>query len=335
MSGALQDRLDRLADWLGPVLGAQAVTLGDATRMAGGAIQENWAATMTVTGGAQAGCHAVVLRCDAPSSLSFSHDRAQEFALLRHAFAAGARTPRPLAYCADATVFGRAVVVMSRVAGTASAHRLVKATSDAEGEALVHDIGAALAVLHGGGAYPDLPQPDPVARRVAEFTSFLDAHPSPEPVLRYAVRWMAEHAPETRRDVPCHFDYRSGNIMIENGKVSGILDWEFAANGDPHEDLGWFCAPCWRFGRPDRPAGGLGSRAAFYAGYESVSGLAVNDAAVRYWETVATLRWSIIALAQTARFTSGAERTLELGLTGLMLPDLQTQLLNQIKEANT
>lgn len=326
-----QTRLDRLADWLAAQLSANKVTLSDAERMAGGAIQENWAATLSVDGVSRP----VVLRCDAPSTLSFSHDRAQEFALLQHAFAGGGCVPEPLAYCSDERVFGTPVMVMSRISGSASAPRLVRGTQDAEGDALVHQIGAELARLHGCGAYPGLPQPDPVARRIEEFSSFLDAHAAPQPVLRYALRWIAQNAPQTRRDVPCHFDYRTGNIMVENGAVTGILDWEFAGNGDPHEDLGWFCAPCWRFGRPDREAGGLGCRAAFYAGYESVSGARVDDAAVRFWEILGTLRWNIIALAQTDRFTSGAERSLELGLTGLMLPDLQTQLITQIKEATS
>lgn len=321
-------RFARLAQWLGTTLGEDSLTLTDLSRMAGGAIQENWAATMRTGDTARD----VVLRCDAPSSLSFSHDRAQEFALLRHAFAGGATVPEPLAYCADPAVFGRPVMVMSRVTGTASAHRLVKATDDAAGDALVYQIGAALAQLHQCAPYPDLPQPNPVTRRIDEFTAFLDAHAAPQPVLRYALCWMRDNAPATRCDVPCHFDFRSGNIMIDEGAVSGILDWEFAGNGDPHEDLGWFCAPCWRFGRQDREAGGLGRRRALYDGYESISGQPVNDAAVRYWEVVGTLRWSVIALAQAERFTSGAERTLELGLTGLMQPDLQTQLVTQIKE---
>lgn len=325
----IEDRFARLAQWLGPVLGEEDLRLTDGARMTGGAIQENWAATLTGTSGPRE----VVLRCDAPSSLSFSHDRAQEFALLRHAFAGGAPTPEPLAYCADAAVFGRPVMVMSRIGGTASAHRLVKTTSDADGDRLAHRIGVALAQLHRCAPFPDLPRPDPVARRVEEFTTFLDRHNAPQPMLRYAVKWMQDTAPTTRTETPCHFDFRSGNIMIHDGAVSGILDWEFAGNGDPHEDMGWFCAPCWRFGRQDRAAGGLGSRDAFYKGYESISGHPVDDAAVRYWETVATLRWSVIALAQAERFTSGAERSLELGLTGLMQPELQTQLLTQIQEA--
>ena len=53
-----------------------------------------------------------------------------------------------------------------------------------------------------------------------------------------------------------------GNIMIDDGALSGILDFEFAGWSDPDEDLGWFCARCWRFGAYDKEAGGLGSREA-------------------------------------------------------------------------
>eukprot|EP01035_Chromulina_nebulosa_P049233 gene49233-66860_t len=38
--------------------------------------------------------------------------------------------------------------------------------------------------------------------------------------------------------------------MVNATGLTGILDWEFAAWGDPHEDIGWLCARCWRFGGP-------------------------------------------------------------------------------------
>ena len=55
-------------------------------------------------------------------------------------------------------------------------------------------------------------------------------------------------------------------------KLTGILDWEFAGWGDPHEDIGWFCCKGWRFARLDREAGGIAERAPFYRGYEGESG---------------------------------------------------------------
>jgi hypothetical protein len=39
------------------------------------------------------------------------------------------------------------------------------------------------------------------------------------------------------------------------------------------------------------------------------------------------LRWAVIALQQTLRFIDAGERSLELALTGRMLPELEAQML--------
>ncbi|HFA59831.1 MAG TPA: phosphotransferase family protein, partial [Rhodospirillales bacterium] len=49
-----------------------------------------------------------------------------------------------------------------------------------------------------------------------------------------------------------------------------------------------------------------------------------------YWETMATLRWAVIALLQAERHRSGAERSLELALTARLLPGLEQDLLTYL-----
>ena len=39
-----------------------------------------------------------------------------------------------------------------------------------------------------------------------------------------------------------HKDFRTGNYIVDGAGHGAILDWEFAAWGDPMADLGWFCA---------------------------------------------------------------------------------------------
>src|SRR3954464_14574332 len=68
-------------------------------------------------------------------------------------------------------------------------------------------------------------------------------------------------------------------------------------------------------------------RAAFYRGYETESGVRIDDAAVRYWEVVAHLRWIVVALEQGHRHLSGLEPSLELALTGRIVPELELAIL--------
>jgi hypothetical protein len=46
---------------------------------------------------------------------------------------------------------------------------------------------------------------------------------------------------------------------------------------------------------------------------------------------MAMLRWSVIALQQAQRHLSGEESSLELALTGRMLPEMEYDMLRQIE----
>jgi hypothetical protein len=127
-----------------------------------------------------------------------------------------------------------------------------------------------------------------------------------------------------------HNDFRTGYLMVEGGRLTAVLDWEFAAWGDPHADMGWLCAPCWRFGNRGLEAGGLGSRAAFLAGYADESGAPPDATRLPFWELAATIRWAVIAADQGARHLSGAERGLELALTAHIIPELELDILAQV-----
>ena len=123
-----------------------------------------------------------------------------------------------------------------------------------------------------------------------------------------------------------------GNFLVEQGRITAVLDWEFAAFSDPLEDLGWMLAKYWRFGAYELEAGGIGTREALLNGYEAASGQVIDRPAVAYWEVMATVRWAVIALMQAARHFDGQESSLELALTAHVLPVLELDLLTRIQE---
>ena len=140
---------DALAGWLAQACGADRVRITALDKLAGGAIQENWGLTVEAEGGDWAGRHDCVLRTDAPSAVSASHTRLQEFALLKAARAAGVMAPRPLFACAEAGVTGRPFYIMARVGGRAEGHILVRDTALMErGDALVERLGREMARIH-------------------------------------------------------------------------------------------------------------------------------------------------------------------------------------------
>ncbi len=306
------------------------VEIGAMTLMSGGAIQQNWRMDVTVSGVAESW----VLRMDSAATLTHSRPRGEEFALLQAAFASGVAVPEPLFLCTDPGVIGSAFFVMRCVAGVASAHRLVRSDTLGGGRtALTAALGRQLGLIHairpgrdGLGFLAPHPEMTPGLRFVAEMRGHLDRAGQVRPILEWGLRHLERHAPPRGDVVLCHNDFRTGNIMVDDHGVTGVLDWEFAAWGDPHEDLGWLCAKCWRFGCAHE-VGGIGPRQVLYDAYAAQSGRAVDDAQVRFWEIAATIRWAVIALSQAQRHLSGAEPSLELALTGHIVPELELDVM--------
>jgi aminoglycoside phosphotransferase (APT) family kinase protein len=143
--------------------------------------------------------------------------------------------------------------------------------------------------------------------------------------------WLEKNAPPKGEVVLCHGDFRTGNYMAQGARLTGILDWEFCHWGDAHLDIGWFCAPCWRFGAEAREAGGIGSREAFYRGYNARAQTPLDAGQVPYWEILAAARWAVVALLQGERHITGGEPSLELLLTGLMAPEMEYDALKGIQ----
>ncbi|NQW10553.1 MAG: phosphotransferase family protein [Alphaproteobacteria bacterium] len=337
-----QAEIEVLERWLEGELGADFLRLAPPAKMSGGAVQENWRLDAEVTGGPHAGSLPLVLRTDAPSGVSISHSRAHEFALLKAAFAAGVTVPEPLALDADGKVLRKPAYVMRRAAGTANPRTLARdADLDPHRPAITEALGRELARVHSikpGHADLDflpLDERSPARRRIDEFAAQLDALPDAHPVLEYGIRWLHHNAPDSQMTALGHGDFRCGNLMIDpadQGRVTAVLDWEFASWSDPMEDVGWICARCWRFGADDRQVGGIGNLEDFIRGYEAEAGHALEWESLPFWEMLATIRWAIIARHQGQRHLSGKEISMELALTGRKAAEMEYDVLAQIRQ---
>ena len=68
-------------------------------------------------------------------------------------------------------------------------------------------------------------------------------------LVLYALSWLSERKPASWPLVLCHGDVNPCNFLMEDGHITGIVDWEFAClRDDPLSDLA--CVP-WLFERPD------------------------------------------------------------------------------------
>lgn len=331
--------LGPLEAWLATALGATTARVGEVRVLSGGAVQENWRLDVEVTGGARAGQHSWVLRTDAAVRISLSLDRASEYAVLLAAHGAGVPVAEPIARCDDLSVIGAPFLVQALVPGTAQARKLVRDPAIGDfGPKVAADLGRALARIHrltpATTELPffTLPLRPPAKAEVQRLRHLLDGSGEPRPALEYVLAWLDAHAPERRPLALVHGDFRTGNYLVDAGRLAAVLDWEFAHWGDPHEDIGWFCARCWRFGADEREAGGIAPRSAFYQAYDAEAEEPIDPRAVPYWEVYALAKWAAVAVLQGDRYRKGGEASIELALTGLMAPEIEFDAIVLIDE---
>ena len=304
----------QLEDWFSDRLTTTGVRIVLARLLAGGAVQHNW--RIDVDTGRET--HAFVLRAGPNPGLPESLPKAAEFAFLTRAHATGIPVPEPL-WVADADV---PFFVTAFVTGDARRASLI-ARSD--NSALIQDLASALARIHEIHPGEDAACNTP-GSRVATLVQWFDGiGPLPTEIangLGTGLRWLRAHAPADTGARLVHRDFRTGNFLVADGRLTAVLDWEFAGWGDPAEDFGWFCAACWRGDARGRAAGGLGARESFHEAYTAAGGTVPDRERVRFWEVFAHLRWTLIALQQGARARAGAYPAWELEEAATRVPGL-------------
>jgi len=323
-----------IAHFLRDACAATSVRVNDLKLLSGGAIQQNWEVAVEISDGPWQGLHTWVLRTDAPATVAFSLPRVREFEIIRFAHAHGLLAPKPLFMCDDASVVGRPFFVMEKLPGVAAGHKVVRL--DLNRRALARELAEAAARIHAiRPPLTELPFLQTLLARdvIAACRAYLDALNEPHPVLEWGLRWCERRAPTHEETTFVHRDFRTGNYLVHEGKLTGLLDWEFAALGNPLEDIGWICARCWGFRQDHYVVGGVADVGDFIPAYEAASGRKVPAAALRYWQVMAHIRWSIIALQQAQRHLSGMEPSLELALTGKIVAELEWEVLQLTEHA--
>jgi aminoglycoside phosphotransferase (APT) family kinase protein len=228
----------------------------------------------------------------------------------------------------DDAVLGPAWTVVERLPGTADPRAILAGDGVPDAERVLDDLARALAAVHrmdvDDTAVPRVSDP------LADLRAMHDELSQPHPVFELAFRELAAGSPAASRTCLVHGDFRMGNVLVGPDGVTAVLDWELTHVGDPLEDLGWLCVPAWRFGRPDRPAAGLGSREDLAAAYERDAGVAVDGDAMRWWELFGTLKWGVICVVQAFTHLSGAARSLEHAVIGRRACEVEWDLLEAL-----
>jgi aminoglycoside phosphotransferase (APT) family kinase protein len=293
----------------------------------GGASRETWLA--------EEGERRWVVRRDPKGSVSLV-SMESEFALIGAAEAAGVRVPRPLAVEPEGGRFGSPGMLLSFVAGTSVAPRILRKPEFEEARGrLTAELAEALARIHSvdpAGLDGVLPRAvgDPALDQVVEWERQLDEIGEPLPAVELGLRWLRAHAPEPVEPRLVHGDFRLGNFIVDENGLAAVIDWELAHLGDPAEDIGWLCIRSWRFGNDDRPVGGLGELDEFLTAYESAGGERVDRERIRYWEAFGNVKWAVICARQAHDHLTGLRRSHELASLGRRICEPEWDLLQLI-----
>jgi aminoglycoside phosphotransferase (APT) family kinase protein len=132
---------------------------------------------------------------------------------------------------------------------------------------------------------------------------FLREEHTPSPGLVGLYGWLLDNVPDrTGRPVLLHGDIGFHNFLFEKGKLSAVLDWEFAHIGDPAEELGYVKVS----------VGSALDWTRLMSRYEAGGGAPVDAATLRYFQVWAYVRNATAANLVSTLFNNGRVSDLKL-----------------------
>lgn len=159
----------------------------------------------------------------------------------------GYPAPRVLLASSDPIILGGAFLIMERLAGRPllDARRLGVASVLVEMQLRLHALDAEvlLEALDREGQASSTPGGPPISREVVTFEGHLArlerriARGSLRGLER-AMAWLSDHRPTgERRRVICHGDFHPQNVLMMDGRVTGVIDWPNVVVADPAFDV--------------------------------------------------------------------------------------------------
>jgi aminoglycoside phosphotransferase (APT) family kinase protein len=127
-----------------------------------------------------------------------------------------------------------------------------------------------------------------------------------DPLAHFAFSWLRANAPaQVARTVLVQGDTGVGNFLAQDGRVTGLVDWEFSYIGDPHNDIA--------FVRMRNRGSDVGSAFdGWEEEYERHSGIRIDPATLLYYRIFVELR-CVVTTAMSIHQGGGA-----LGLAGYL-----------------
>jgi aminoglycoside phosphotransferase (APT) family kinase protein len=203
-------------------------------------------------------------------------DMADEGRLLEALPAPAVPRPRILLRDPDGAVLGRPGLLLAYVEGTNP--RTWEALRAAEGDRCAEHALEVLVALHrspplDGGPSVGL-DASADGRLAALRRHARRAGPYTPPALLETIDRLAARIPAPAGECWTHGDFRPSNLVVGDGRITAVLDWEMGGRGDPARDLGIATMADWGVWWPDDE---LLDR------YRAAGGPEISLASLRWW----------------------------------------------------
>lgn len=286
----------------------------------------------------------LILRAGPPTGIFGPYRAYPEFVTLGALDGSGVPVPRVYWYSDDVSILGAPFFVCDLVAGEAPipwTHDGGPAFDDERRVLLGTQFVDALAALHGfrweGTPVATIDGTKDVRRTAVEQVDGWMANlarwsPDRIPSLELAAAWLRERAPVASRISITHGDYRIGNFLEVDGRITAILDWELVRLGDPVEDLGWVCLQAWRGRSPYMCH--FFEREELRDRYAALTGHDVALADMAYWEAFGTFKLAIMHYGATDCFARRGFNDLRMAGMGAQIPRMLLQVDSAMERAS-
>jgi aminoglycoside phosphotransferase (APT) family kinase protein len=248
--------------------------------------------------------------------LESAHDMGREHKIV--SALAGSEVPVAPTHglCEDPSINGAPFYVMGYVEGSVLHDaEVAKSLSGEERRTLGLDVVRVLSELH-------LIDPDDVglgdlgrkeaylARQLKRWTKQWEASKTHEiPEMEETARRLSENMPEQIGATIVHGDYRLGNMMVADGRIQAVLDWELCTLGDPLADVGYLMNSWVEPGESEEDVtptsiGGFPTRTELCERYEAATGRDLGG--INYYRAFSHWRLAAIGQGVYKRYLVGA-----------------------------
>lgn len=330
---AQDDMIERIRAYVAGRLGAADLHLDNVERIAVGWSHETWLFDARWTEAGTTRTQGLCLRRDPGNALLRElSDLGQQFRVLQCLDATDLPTPKPFWYEAGDDILGAPFLVMEKVPGTCpspwgrdgrrfyaeAAARGTLPASFTDTLATLHTLDWRAAGLDVLGV-PAAGTNEFALGEVRKWRRLIDASGQPpEPVLTDLICWLEANAPRADRLTLVHGAYRTGNLLIDDDRISAVLDWELQAIGDPMYDVAYVLSDLNREG--SELLSNLVPRDEFFRRYEAATGLAIDEDACRYYQLLYAMRSAAFWMSASGLYADGRSDDVRLARTAWSVP---------------